>query len=301
MNTLTFRKYPSITALQCFECSARHLSFTKAGKELHMTQSAVSKQVAQLEELLGVQLFYRANQGIMLSPSGQSYYKDTLKILEQIHNATIGMMVKQQEGEILKIACHPTFCSKWLVPALKGFGATYPLIHLDIKEQAEPLMETDGVDMAFLFGDGVWVGMDAVKLFDECLVAVCRPNYLPYDIRAHELVNYPLLQISSRPDAWHDYLAHQGYQHEQALMGARFDTFYACITGAMIGCGIALVPKRFVVGELSDGSLVKAMPFEMISQNAYYMAYQNRLAHTPKVEAMINWITRYLANQEKNS
>lgn len=67
----------------------------------------------------------------------------------------------------------------------------------------------------------------------------------------------------------------------------------------MIGCGIALVPKRFVVGELSDGSLVKAMPFEMISQNAYYMAYQNRLAHTPKVEAMINWITRYLANQEK--
>lgn len=141
--------------------------------------------------------------------------------------------------------------------------------------------------------------MDSVKLFDERLVAVCRPNYLPHDIQAHKLVNYPLLQISSRPDAWHDYLAHQGYQNEQALMGARFDTFYACITGAMIGCGIALVPKRFVVGELSDGSLVKAMPFEMISQNAYYMAYQNRLAHTPKVEAMINWITRYLANQEK--
>ncbi|UNU72665.1 LysR substrate-binding domain-containing protein [Moraxella nasovis] len=293
MHTTNFRKYPSTTALQCFEAAGRHLSFTKAGKELHMTQSAVSKQVAQLEELLGVQLFYRVNQGIELSPAGQSYYKDTLAILAQIQHASLSMMVKHQEGEILSIACHPTFCAKWLIPALKGFGASHPLIHLDIKEVAEPLVDTGGVDMAFLFGNGVWVGMDAVKLFDEYMVAVCRPDYLPKETDSDKLTHYPLLQIRSRPTMWQAYFAELGVAC-QTLIGAKFDSFFACINAAMIGCGIALVPKRFVDKELNDGTLVLAINQKLQSQNAYYMTYQSRLAHTPKVMAMTKWISGYL-------
>lgn len=290
MNSLNPRKYPSTTALQCFEASARHLSFTKAGKEMHMTQSAVSKQIAQLEDLLGVQLFYRTNQGICLSPNGQAYYIESLKILQQLEAATLSMMAKKSEIQTLSIACHPTFCAKWLIPCLKGFGTAHPWIHLDIKETTQPLLDAQDADMAFLFGDGVWVDMDAIKLFDEYCIAVCQPNYLPQHTTCQDLTNYPLLQISSRPNAWYDYFANQKYHYNQVITGAKFDTFHACINAAIIGCGIALVPMNFVQQELEQGMLTTALPYKMPSQSAYYMAYQTKTANTPKIQSMIQWV-----------
>ena len=83
-SSLDFRKYPSTKALQCFETAARHLSFTNAAQEMHMTQSAISKQVAQLEEVLNIALFYRTPQKISLTPAGKTYYLDVLDILKHI-------------------------------------------------------------------------------------------------------------------------------------------------------------------------------------------------------------------------
>ena len=85
---LAFRRYPSTTALQCFETAARHLSFTNAAQEMHMTQSAISKQVAQLEEMLNLSLFYRTPHRISLTPAGKTYYLEVLEILKHIEAAT---------------------------------------------------------------------------------------------------------------------------------------------------------------------------------------------------------------------
>ncbi|MDO5651313.1 MAG: LysR substrate-binding domain-containing protein [Moraxella sp.] len=288
------RKLPSIHALQCFESSARHLSFTQAAKELHLTQSAVSKQVAQLEELLGVPLFYRINQGIVLSAMGQGYYLDVLQILQQLESANITLITKQNETETLHIFSHPTFCAKWLIPALKGFSGVHPKIHLHITEQANPLLNTQAIEMAFLFGDGVWVDMEAVKLFDEHCIAVCSPTYLSDKILGlTTLAEYPLLQLNSRPSAWYDYFAQQNHSLTKSVMGANFDTFYACINAAQIGCGIALVPERFVQRELANGTLVIAHPYRIKSHSSYYLAYQSRLKHTPKIQAMLKWVAQH--------
>ena len=119
---LAFRKYPSTTALQCFETAARHLSFTNAAQEMHMTQSAVSKQVSQLEEMLNLSLFYRTPQRISLTPAGKAYYIEVLGILKHIELATTNLMSHSSNTEVLKIVAHPTFCSRWLIPALKGFS-----------------------------------------------------------------------------------------------------------------------------------------------------------------------------------
>lgn len=293
---LGFRKYPSIASMQCFECAARHLSFTRAAQELHMTQSAVSKQVAQLEDMLKLSLFQRASQSLYLTPAGKKYYIDVQKILASIEVATIDVMANGMDTETLKIISHPTFCARWLIPALKGFSQTHPDIHLDIKELTNPFFSEDNdADVAFLYGDGVWTGMEAIKLFDEQTVAVCRPDYLKAPLTDLLQVNdYVLLQTSSRASAWYNYFEQQNIDFHGTFVGPRFDTFYACITAAELGCGIALVPKNLIENELANRRLVLAWPYVYQGTGAYYLAYMRNKASTPKVKTLIQWIQHYL-------
>ena len=99
-----------------------------------MTQSAISKQVAQLEEMLNLSLFYRTPHRISHTPAGKTYYLEVLGILKHIEAATTSLMSNSDNSEVLKIASHPTFCARWLIPVLEGFGQAYPLLNLDIKE-----------------------------------------------------------------------------------------------------------------------------------------------------------------------
>lgn len=293
---LCFRKYPSTTAMQCFETAARHLRFTKAAQELHMTQSAVSKQVAQLEDLLQLQLFERSSQSLYLTPVGKKFYIEIENILKQIELSTIDVMAHGAETETLNLVSHPTFCARWLVPALKGFGKANPKIHLDIKEMTAPFfLEDHNIDAAFLHGDGVWTGMKSILLFDEEMVAVCRPDYLKQPLQTlSDISQYILLQSNSRPSAWHYYFQAQNVCLSGSFIGPRFETFYTCIAAAENGCGIALVPKIMVQKELDSGQLVKAWHYKFKGMGGYYLAYPCNKESTPKVKIIIQWIKNYL-------
>ncbi|MGP5542839.1 LysR substrate-binding domain-containing protein [Psychrobacter celer] len=293
---LTFRRYPSTTALQCFETAARHLSFTNAAQEMHMTQSAISKQVAQLEEMLNLSLFYRTPHRISLTPAGKTYYLEVLEILKHIEAATTSLMSNNDNSEVLKIVSHPTFCSRWLMPALNGFGRAHPLINLNIKELAGPFFSEDqNVDVAFLYGDGIWGGMESIKLFDEYNVAVCHPDYLAGKAPCtSNIAQCTLLQSSSRPSAWYEYFRQQGIRIEGTFVGPRFDTFHTSISAALLGYGIALVPLRLVAPELQSGSLVRAWSYAAKGRGAYYIAYPLSLGNSHKVKVIVEWISTYL-------
>ena len=294
---LAFRRYPSTTALQCFETAARHLSFTNAAQEMHMTQSAISKQVAQLEEMLNLSLFYRTPHRISLTPAGKAYYLEVLEILKHIEVATTNLMSHSSNTELLKIVSHPTFCARWLIPALSGFSQEYPLINLDIKELVGPFFSEDqNVDIAFLYGDGMWSNMEAIKLFDEYCVAVCQPQYLQDKILSAEcLDDYVLLQISSRLSAWYEYFKQQDISVDGTFVGPRFETFHACISAALLGYGIALVPLRLVEPELQSGALVMAWDYAAKGRGSYYVTYPLSSGQSHKVKAVLEWITAYLA------
>ena len=299
---LAFRRYPSTTALQCFETAARHLSFTNAAQEMHMTQSAISKQVAQLEEMLNLSLFYRTPHRISLTPAGKSYYLEVLEILKHIEVATTNLMSHSSNTELLKIVSHPTFCARWLIPALSGFSQEYPLINLDIKELAGPFFSEDqNVDIAFLYGDGMWSNMESIKLFDEYCVAVCQPQYLRDKTLSTEcltsrecLDDYVLLQISSRLSAWYEYFKQQDISVDGTFVGPRFETFHACISAALLGYGIALVPLRLVEPELQSGALVMAWDYAAKGRGSYYVTYPVSSGQSHKVKAVLEWITAYL-------
>ncbi|VVM74246.1 Glycine cleavage system transcriptional activator [Pseudomonas fluorescens] len=291
------RLVPSMTALQCFEAAARHLSFTRAAEELHLTQSAVSKQVAQLEEMLHHHLFLRIRRRLQLTPAGSLYLAEVNKILTQVDMSSRYILTYGEQTEILKVATQPSFGVRWLIPHLKGFGKRYPNIHLDIRNEMEPFSLLQGsADVVFFFGQGTWPGATCVQLFDEEVVPVCAPELLQGRALsdASALAELVLMQSTSRPEAWHEWFLEQGLHTDNSYHGPRFDTFYMALSAAQAGCGVALVPRYLAEKELAEGSLVIAWQHAMRSNGAHYLAYAEHAAEVPKVRALVEWIKTQL-------
>ncbi|MCO7515352.1 LysR family transcriptional regulator [Pseudomonas guariconensis] len=291
------RLVPSMTALQCFEAAARHLSFTRAAEELHLTQSAVSKQVAQLEEMLRHHLFLRIRRRLQLTPAGSLYLAEVNKILTQVDMSSRYVLTYGEQTEVLKVATQPSFGVRWLIPHLKGFGKRHPNIHLDIRNEMEPFALLQGsADVVFFYGRGTWPGATCMELFREEVVPVCAPELL----QGHELANagalaqLVLLQSTSRPEAWHEWFLEQGLHTDNSYHGPRFDTFYMALSAAQAGCGVALVPRYLVAKELAEGSLVLAWNHAMKSEGAHYLAFAEHAAEVPKVRALVEWVKEQL-------
>ncbi|MCV9918205.1 LysR family transcriptional regulator [Pseudomonas sp. BT-42-2] len=286
------RLVPSMTALQCFEAAARHLSFTRAAEELHLTQSAVSKQVAQLEEMLRNHLFLRIRRRLQLTPAGSLYLAEVNKILNQVDMSSRYILTYGEQTEILKVATQPSFGVRWLIPHLKGFGKRHPNIHLDIRNEMEPFSLLQGsADVVFFFGQGTWPGATCVELFREEVVPVCAPELLKGRelTDAAQVTELVLMQSASRPEAWHEWFLEQGLHTDNSYHGPRFDTFYMALSAAQAGCGVALVPRYLVEKELGDGSLVIAWNHAMRSHGAHYLAFAEHAAEVPKVRALVEW------------
>jgi DNA-binding transcriptional LysR family regulator len=283
--------------LQCFEAVTRHLSFTRAAEELNLTQSAVSKQVAQLEELLQHLLFRRVRRRLQLTPAGDLYLVEVRKILTQIEMSTHTLRSYGGETEVLRVSTPSTFGARWLVPRLKGWGIRHPHIHLDLcnEQQGDDLLQGRS-DLAFYFGQGSRPGTESLKLFGEELVAVCAPASLPSTALTDptQLTDMVLLQNASRPQAWHEWFEHQGFCTDHSYHGPRFDTFYMCIRAAQVGCGVALLPRFLVEEELADGKLVIAWQHLMPSRDSYYLAYPEHSAGVPKVREFVSWMMEQL-------
>ncbi len=288
------RIMPSITALQCFEASARHLSFTSAAQELSLTQSAVSKQVAQLEETLCHSLFQRVKKRLHLTPAGELYLLEVKKILTQIDISSRYILTYGGATEVLTISSQPTFGAEWLVPRLAGFNEAYPNIHLNIRSDLEPFdLVSSQSDIAFFFGHGSWPGATCIALFEEYAIPVCRKDWVEkYNIKSAEsLTKLDLLQCSSRPEAWRDWFSNQGIQTDKSFHGPRFDTFYMCQKAAIAGCGIALLPKYLVDAALLEGKLVIPVNSPIKTDGTHYLAHKIASETQPKVAKFINWIS----------
>ncbi|MCE8025548.1 transcriptional regulator GcvA [Billgrantia aerodenitrificans] len=287
------RHLPSLAGLQCFEAAARHLSFTRAADELSLTQSAVSKQVAQLESILEHPLFRRIRRRLHLTPEGAIYLGEARKILAQLEMSTRYMQSYGGEADVLNVATLPTFGARWLIPRLNGFRFRHPNINLNISNRVEPFdMQQERVEVAFFFGHGAWPKAECIKLLEEEMVPVCSPQALAGK-KVEEplaLTRLVLLQSATRPEAWHDWFDAQGQYTEHSYHGPRFDTFYMALRAAQAGCGVALVPRFLVDEEIDEGKLVVPWPFSLKSRDAYYMAYPEHMAELYKVRAFIDWI-----------
>ncbi|MDX1514041.1 MAG: transcriptional regulator GcvA, partial [Gammaproteobacteria bacterium] len=191
------RKLPPLNALRAFEAAARHLSFTRAAEELHVTQAAVSHQVKSLEEYLGIKLFRRFNRSLLLTDEGQAYLPTMTKAFDLMSDATSRLVKKDPAGP-LTVSVLPSFAARWLVPRLGRFRRAHPEIDLRI-DPATQLVDfgRGDVDVGIRYGRGEYPGLRSDRLMEEDIFPVCSPALLdgehplkdPEDLAHHTLLH----------------------------------------------------------------------------------------------------------------
>lgn len=285
------RFIPSTSCLIAFDTSARHLSFTKAAHELHMTQGAVSRQAAMLEDYLGVKLFERINRRLILTEAGREYAIQVAAILKQIEMATFQAMAHKNSAGVLNLAILPTFGIKWLIPRLPKFTAANPDVILNLSTEVLPFdFNSRQVDAAIHFGEPDWPGAAMVRLMGEEVMPVCSKAMLQHVHRIEDLGRVTLLQHTTRPQAWQDWFSHVGVGCPNALSGPRFEQLAMVIQAAVAGLGIALMPKFLVEMEIALGQLHVPFPLTVKSPQSYYLTYPEKNASKPSVIKFRDWI-----------
>ncbi len=287
------RKIPSIEALIAFEAAARHQSFTRSADELALTQSAVGRQIASLEDYIGVPLFNRVKKRLSLTDIGQVYAKQIREHLERIEQDTLAAMSRRGAGGVLEVAVTPTFATRWLIPRLPCFYATHTHITLNFTTRAEPFMFTDTpFDAAIHFGQPVWPGTITRHLFGEEMTPVCSPRLLSGNapLQPAELANFTLLHQSARTDAWRRWFMQAGIHDANCMKGQRYELFSMLVEAARAGLGVALVPNFLVLQELASGELVIPCDLSLHNEKAYYLVYPEAKQNCPLLKEFEAWL-----------
>lgn len=287
------RRLPPLNALRAFEAAARHLSFTRAAEELHVTQTAISHQIRALEEHLGLRLFRRLPRGLVLTEEAQRFLPPVRDAFEQIAGAT-ARITKEQTGGVLTVSALPSFASKWLVPRIGRFRAAHPDIDLRISASIAVVdFARDDVDVAIRCGLGNYPGLHTLRLFGETIAPVCSPALLacapglrmPEDLRHHTL-----LHDDDDLDSWRVWLELAGVTGIDPTRGLSFGDASMMLQAAMDGQGVALGRSALVAADLAAGRLVRPFELSRPFRFAYWLVCPQASAGRPKIAAFRGWL-----------
>ena len=295
---ITRRFLPSMSVLTAFEAAARHQSFTAAAAELSLTQSAVSRQIRSLEDVLGSNLFLRERQTVRLTQAGEAYAAEIRRALGKISEATLGFRANPRGGT-LNLAILPTFGTRWLAPRLPAFAAENPGVTINLSTQLSAFdFEHEQVDAAIHFGSPDWPGAELAFLMHETVVPACGRvlSESRRIVRPEDLLEMPLLHLTTRPDAWERWFNVHGVNAE-GISGMLVDQFATAAQAAISGMGVALLPRFLIEPELARGDLVEPVAGAIQSNGAYYLAWPSRRASYPPLQAFRDWLLRAIGDQ----
>ena len=284
---------PSLAALQAFEASARHLSFTRAAEELNLSQGAISRQVAALEQSIGVTLFERVRQRIVLTQAGTAYADDVRETLGRLSAATLNAIAFKGTSGSLELAILPTFGTRWLIPRLPDFSQRHPEVTLNFSTRIVPFdFSREPLDAAIHFGDAVWPGAIMHRLMGETIIPVASPALIARlgIVSPEDVLKAPLLRQATRPRAWGEWFAAQGLDPERALNGPSFEQFAMVAQAAVAGLGLAIVPRFLVEDELKSGALTIPIEQPIESKQAYWLVYPEQKKDRPALKAFREWL-----------
>lgn len=283
---------PSFSVLRSFECAAKHQSFTLAAQELTLTQSAISRQIKELELMVGEDLFRRVGRRVELTERGARFSANLRLDLERIEATVFQAMTASDDEAILRIAVLPTFASRWLIPRLPNFEALHPniQIHLSVRESTFNLVR-EHFDAALHFGPAVWPDGDLVKLCTEIMIPVASPAWIEKHgvEEVKDLLEAPVIHLESRPLAWNEWFSVAGIEDLGVLGGRQYGQFSMVIAGAIASLGAAILPSYLIEAELGDGRLNKISDVGLSTQNAYYIATPTGIKD-PRIDAFSKWV-----------
>jgi LysR family transcriptional regulator of beta-lactamase len=283
-----------LNALRAFEASARHLSFTRAGLELRVTQTAVSHQVKGLEAALGVPLFRRLPRGLALTDEGQVL----LPVLADAFDRIGAILERFEHGhvsEVVTIGTVGTFATGWLLPRLAEFREKHPFVDLRVMTNNNQVhLAGDGLDLAIRFGAGSWHGTEATPLCDAPLSPACHPALASRLRSPADLLSQPLLR-SYREDEWPQWFAKAGLT-APTIRGVVFDSSVTLAEAVSSGAGVALLPQCMFANAQAEGRLI--WPFDIsVDVGSYWLTQLKSRSTTPAIEAFRTWLLQRMRGE----
>lgn len=288
------RDLPPTATLRAFEVATRHATFTSASEELHVTQSAVSHQLKNLEEIWGLQLFQRG-KSLSLTPAGAALAPIVREFFMNLE-ATLSDL-REQKGRVrLKVSTTYSFALKWLLPRLPSLSQHHPeiLVTLETTDKAIKFSNAES-DVAIRFGSGNYPGLHSEFMFREQIFPVASPDLLNRFGVPHEpaeLLRYPLLTRAGADlvPKWELWFQQVGVGISALKESVRFADTNMTIEAALLGQGIALARSGHVEAEISDGSLVRLFDVPFPSPVAYYFVCPKGIESQPHIVNFRNWL-----------
>jgi LysR family transcriptional regulator, glycine cleavage system transcriptional activator len=286
------QRLPALNALKAFEAAARHESFTRAAEDLHVTQGAVSHQVKALEAELGVKLFNRERQRLVITEAGRDYLTVIRDAFDRIAVGTERLLQRQNAG-VLTVSTSPDFAAKWLMHRLGHFVEAHADIDLRVSATLHHVdFAREEVDLAVRHGDGNWPGLDTAKLSAEQLFMVCSPKLLSgrHQLRKPaDVLKFPLIHLNSRAD-WTKWLQAAGVDDTKAIHGPVLNRDSMAIDAAINGQGVALTRTTLAAWDLIHGRLVRPLPDSLRLSKTYWIVCPKATATQPKIVTFRDWL-----------
>lgn len=283
---------PSIPELRAFVLCARLGSASRAAAALNLTQSAVSRSIRALEDRLGVTLFQRIRQRMVLSDAGRAMLRDAEEVLDSLDRTARMVMAFGGSRQVLRLAVLPTFAATWLIPRLGDFATRHPGISLDLTSALAPVDFDDSpFDAAIQRAELARAGTEVMPILPETLIVVAAPALaVPAD-----LSGVPLIQQATRPHLWADWMEAAGLEVE-AIRGPRFEHFDMVIAAARAGLGVALLPDIFARPDLEGGTLAQVSPVALTGPSPYALIHPGR-APEGTLGVFVEWLKSHTGTE----
>lgn len=292
-------QFPGLRSLRAFNAAARLLSFTKAADEMGVTPAAISHQIKELEEQIGVALFTRTSRSMVLTREGEILSTAAIESLETLSRA-VKRIKRLENRKVLKVSASPSIAAKWLVPRLDRFLDQAPGAEVRVDVSTTALdFERDDVDIAIRFGQGRYPGLKSDLLFTDKIFPVCSPRIItkekplaqPKDLLRHTLIHLDYEAQGVVWPNWKMWMLAAGIGDFDDKRGLHFNQTSLTVQAAIDGHGVALGDSNLVADDIAEGKLVK--PFELslraASQFAYHVVSPLDTTQNPLVEAFRQW------------
>jgi LysR family glycine cleavage system transcriptional activator len=295
------RRLPPLNALKAFEAAARNESFTRAAEELCVTQGAVSQQVKGLESILGIRLFNREHQRLIMTDAGREYLAVVRDALDRIAMGTDRLLQRQSAG-VLTVSTSPDFAAKWLVHRLGRFAENHANIDLRVSATMHHVdFAREDVDLAIRHGDGKWPGLDVVRLCPERLFPVCSPKLVAGRNRVtqpSDLLKFPLLRLDDW-STWERWFESAGVT-DPVAHGPILNRASMLIDAAVDGQGIALARTALAAWDIINGRLVRPINASLKLSNTYWIVCPKATSRLPKIETFRRWLLAEAAEDARH-
>lgn len=296
MQTTPYAGLPATASLIAFVEAARELSFKRAAQRVHVSPSALTRQIQSLEEQLGCALFVRANPGLELTPDGARYLEVARSCLDRLRDIQNSL---QPSVGPLRLSSLASFTEQWLIPHMPEFTRAHPDIKLEIEATLRYAdFDRDPVDAAIRFGNGDWGSLHTERLVELTVVTVCSPQLLrgPTPLRTPaDLAHHTLIHMVQVLDAWPRWLNEVGAPDLTPAASLRFDHVALALSAAEAGMGVALCPRLLCARKLAEGTLVSPFEHAYVSRDSYHFVCRPEGLRDRRILALRDWLSTALA------